>query len=187
MEQRQLGEAAGGPELLCRPGLHFGQGKWAATARKIKFPHKAGNPDIDGKGVPPSVSIEQDTAGNFRTDAGQLLQMCRGPFRGPGGGDVEEPGLAGQDLGGGGEMFGAVAELAGAQGLFPGAGHLGGGGKIPGGFAEGLPEACVDLADLNDLLQGGADEVGQAFPRIFPKGPKSWVGLTGLGQPRIFS
>lgn len=187
MEQRQLGEAAGRPELLFRPSFQFRQGKRAATARKIKFPHEAGNPDIDGEGVPSPVSVEQDTAGDFRTDAGQLFQMFRRPFRGPTGGDVEEPGLAGQNLGGGGEMFGAVAELAGAQGFFPGAGHLGRRGEIPGRFAEGLPEAGVDLTDLDDLFEGGADEVGQALPRIFPEGPKSRMGLPSLRQPRIFS
>jgi hypothetical protein len=50
-----------------------------------------------------------------------------------------------------------------------------------------LSEACIDLADLDDLFEGGADEVGQALPRIFPEGPKSRMGLPSLRQPRIFS
>lgn len=38
------------------------------------------------------------------------------------------------------------------------------------GTAEGVAKAGVDLADLNDLLEGGADKIGEAFPRIFTKG-----------------
>ena len=38
------------------------------------------------------------------------------------------------------------------------------------GAAESLAEAGVDLADLNDLFEGGADKIGEAFPRIFTKG-----------------
>lgn len=113
--------------------------------------------------------------------------MCRGPFRGPSGGDVEEPGLAGQDLGGGGEVLGAIAELALAKPFFPRLRETGRRGKIPDGSAESAAQALIDLADLDDLLQGGADEVGEALPRIFPEGPKSRVGLPGLGQPWIFS
>lgn len=38
------------------------------------------------------------------------------------------------------------------------------------GAAEGVAEAGVDLADLNDLFERGADKVGKALPRIFAKG-----------------
>ena len=38
------------------------------------------------------------------------------------------------------------------------------------GAAESLAEAGVDLANLNDLFEGGADKIGEAFPRIFTQG-----------------
>jgi hypothetical protein len=38
------------------------------------------------------------------------------------------------------------------------------------GAAESLAEAGVDLADLNDLFEGRADKIGEAFPRIFTQG-----------------
>ena len=37
----------------------------------------------------------------------------------------------------------------------------------------------MNLADLNDLFQRGADKVGKALPRVFAKGAKAWIILHG--------
>ena len=78
--------------------------------------------------------------------------------------------MGSDDLSGGEEVFGAIAETAGAKGGFARfCENLGGRERVVGA-AESLAEAGVDLADLNDLFEGGADKIGEAFPRIFTKG-----------------
>lgn len=45
--------------------------------------------------------------------------------------------------------------------------------------AEGVAQAGVNLADLDDLFEGGADEVGEAFPRVFAQRAEAGVLLKG--------
>ena len=93
--------------------------------------------------------------------------------------------MFGEDLGSGGKMFGAVAELASAEALFPRLGETLGRGEVTGWTAKGAAEAIVDLPDLDDLLQRRADEVGKALPGILTERTESRVGLAGGGEPRI--
>jgi hypothetical protein len=37
----------------------------------------------------------------------------------------------------------------------------------------------MNLADLNDLFERGADKVGKALPRVFAKGAEAWIFLHG--------
>ena len=185
MKEGELGKTAGRTELFFRPGFQLRQAGRAAAPGKIQFPHKAGDPDIDGKGIPSPVGVKQYAAGYFGPHPGQLLQVFRGPLRGPDVRNLEKTGLTGQNLGGGSQMPGTVAELAGAQGLFPCAGQARGGGKVAVGTTEGSAQAFVDLADLDDLFQGGTDEVGEAFPGILPEGAKAGMPLPRMGQPPV--
>ena len=50
------------------------------------------------------------------------------------------------------------------------------------GAAEGGAKASMDLANMGDLFEGGADEVGQALPRVFAEGAKSGMELDGSDQ-----
>jgi len=68
-----------------------------------------------------------------------------------------------------------------AKSFLAGTGKAGGGRKIPTGSSQGAAEALVDLADLDDLLEGRADEVGEAFPGIFAEGAQARMRLPGLG------
>jgi len=47
------------------------------------------------------------------------------------------------------------------------------------GASEGLAQAGMNLADLDDLFERGADKVGKALPRVFAKGAKTWILLYG--------
>ncbi len=58
------------------------------------------------------------------------------------------------DLGGGEEVFGAIAEAAGAEGYFSPASENTGRREKMVGTTEGVTEAGVDLADLDDLFKG---------------------------------
>ena len=58
------------------------------------------------------------------------------------------------DLGGGEEVFCAIAETAGAESGFAPACEKAGGWEKMVGTAESLAEAGVDLADLDDLFKG---------------------------------
>jgi len=57
-------------------------------------------------------------------------------------------------LGGGEEVFGAIAEATGAESGFARADEKAGGWEKMVGTAERLSEAGVDLADLDDLFKG---------------------------------
>jgi hypothetical protein len=185
VKEGELGEAAGGAKLLFRPVLPIRQAERFPPLGEVELAEKAGDPDIDGKSVPAGVGVEQHTAGNFGTDAGELLEVIGGTFRGPGIRNVQELRLFGEDLGGGGEVFGAVAELALAEPFFTRAGEALGRGEVAGRAAESAAEAIIDLADLDDLFEGGADEVGETFPGILAEGAEAGMGLAGLGKPRV--
>lgn len=185
MEEGELGEAAGRAKLLFRPLLPIVQAKRFSPFGKVELAEEPSDPDIDGKGVPAGVGVKQHAPGNLGTNAGEFLQMLRGPFRGPGFRDVQELRLFGEDLGGGSQVFGAVAELALAEPFFARPGEALGRGKVAGRATEGAAEAFVDLADLNDLLQRRADKVGEALPGILAQGAEAGMGFAGLGKPRV--
>ena len=180
-----MGEPAGRAELLFGPFLPVVEAQGFFSFGKVELAEEPGHPDIDGESVPASIGVQQYTSGNLGADAGQLLQMLRGPFRGPGCRNVQKLRLFGEDLGSGGEVFGAIAELALAEPFFACPGQPGGRGKIPVGPAEDAAEAIVDLPDLDNLLQGGADEIGKALPGILAQGPEAGMGFAGPGQPRV--
>jgi hypothetical protein len=58
------------------------------------------------------------------------------------------------DLGSGEEVFGAIAEAAGAEGGFARASEKASGWEKMVGTAQGVSKAGVDLADLDDLFKG---------------------------------
>jgi len=180
-----LGEPAGRAELLFGPFLPFVEAQGFFSFGKVELAEEPGHPDIDGEGVPAAVGVEEDTTGDFRADPGQPFEVFGGPFRGPGVRNSQVRGLSSQDLGGGGEMLRPVPQLTAAQGLFPRAGEPFGGGKIAVGTPEGQPEPFVDLADLDDLLERGADEIGEALPWILAEGAEAGMGLKGFRQPAI--
>ena len=185
MKEGELGEAAGGAELLFRPVFPILQAERFSPLGKVELAEEPGDPDIDGKGVPAPVGVQQHAAGNLGTNARELLEVLGGAFRGPGFRDFQKFRLLGEDFGGGGEVFGAVAELALAKAFLAGAGEAGGGGKIPAGAAEGTAQTFVDLANLDDLLQRRADKVGEALPGIFAEGAQARMRLPRLGEPRV--
>ena len=185
MEEGELGQAPGRAKLLQGPFLPILQAKWAAAFGKIELVQEPGHPDIHGEGVPTAVGVQQDAPGDFGADSGQVFEVFRGPFRGPGLRDFQKFRLLGEDFGGGGEVFGAIAELALAEPLFPRPGETGRGGKIPARSAEREPEPFIDLADLDDLLEGGADEVGEAFPGILAERAQAGMDFAGLGEPPV--
>jgi len=185
VEEGELGEAAGRAKLLFRPLLPILQAERFPSFGKIELAKEPGNPDIDGEGVPAGVGVKQHAPRDLGTDAGEFLQMLRGPFRGPGFRYVQQFRLVGEDLGGGGEVFGTVTELALAEPLFARSGESLGRGKVAGRTAEGAAEAFVDLANLDDLLQRGADKVGEALPWVLAQGAEAGMGFAGLGEPRI--
>lgn len=81
MEQRQLGQAAGRAELSLRPFFPFRQAERFSPFGKIELTEEPRDPDIDGKGIPATVCVEQHTAGNFRADSREFLEVVGGPFR----------------------------------------------------------------------------------------------------------
>jgi len=58
------------------------------------------------------------------------------------------------DLGGGVEVFGSIAETAGAESSFARLRQKDGGWENMVRTSEGVSKAGVDLADLDDLLKG---------------------------------
>jgi hypothetical protein len=58
------------------------------------------------------------------------------------------------DLGCGEEVFGSIAEAAGAEGGLARVSEKASGWEKMVGTAESLAEAGVDLADLDDLFEG---------------------------------
>ncbi len=57
-------------------------------------------------------------------------------------------------MGGGEEVFGTIAEAAGAEGGFARASEKASGWEKMVGTTESFAEAGVDLADLDDLFEG---------------------------------
>ena len=87
--------------------------------------------------------------------------------------------MVGDALGGGVEVTGAIAEGALAKGFLPCLGEGRWGGELAGGSTKSSAKVRVDLTDLGDLFQGGADKVGEAFPGIFSKKTKTGKFLDG--------
>ena len=69
----------------------------------------------------------------------------------------------------GGKVTGSVAEGTVAQRLFSRFGKDGGGWERAGWAAESRAEVGMDLANLGDLLERGADKISEALPRVFTK------------------
>ena len=80
------------------------------------------------------------------------------------------------------EVTGTVAKAAGAKGGFARVRQKAGGWEKMVGTTESLAEAGVDLADLDDLFERGADKIGEAFPGIFAEGSQSGVSFLGGGE-----
>ena len=89
------------------------------------------------------------------------------------------------DLRGGEEVFGSIAEAARAESGFARLCQKAGGWEKMVGTTESLAEAGVDLADLDDLFERGADKIGEAFPGIFAEGSQSGVSFLGGGEGEV--
>ena len=126
MEEEELGQAAKRAELFLSPHFEVGEAKGFSLFWKVEFAEEAIDPDIDGKGIEPAIGVEKDAAGDFGAHAGELLEMLGGLLGGPGRGDFETMRLLRKNLGGGGEMFGAVAEGTFSEGAFARVGESGG-------------------------------------------------------------
>lgn len=72
-------------------------------------------------------------------------------------------------MGGGGKVTGSVAEGAFAQGSFSCFSKDGWRWKKASGATECRAEVGMDLANLSDLLERGADKISEALPRVFTK------------------
>ena len=171
--------------MFLRPSLQLRRGKRAAPLGKVELAQEAIHPDIAGKGVPAAVGVKKNAAGDFRADAGQLLKVPGGTFGGPNLRDFQVFRFPGENFGGGGQVFGAVAELALAQSLFASPSEASRGGKITTRSPEGPAEAVIDLANLDDLFEGRADKVGETFPWILAERAEAGMGLKGFRQPAI--
>ena len=77
--------------------------------------------------------------------------------------------MGGKESGGCGEVTGTVAESAVAQRLLSRFGKDGGRWEKASGATECRAEVGMDLANLVDLLERGADKIGEALPRVFTK------------------
>ena len=77
------------------------------------------------------------------------------------------------------EVAGAIAEGAGAAGFLSCVGEGGWGGELTGGSTKSSAKVRVDLTDLGDLFQGGADKVGEALPGILSERAKTGKFLDG--------
>lgn len=73
-------------------------------------------------------------------------------------------------MSGGGKVTGSVAEGTVAQRLFSRFGKDGGRWKKAVGATEYRAEVGMDLANLGDLLERGADKISEALPGVFTKG-----------------
>lgn len=62
MKQGQLGEAAGGAELLFGPLFPVPEAEGFPALGEVELTEKPGDPDIDGEGVPAGVGVEQHAA-----------------------------------------------------------------------------------------------------------------------------
>ena len=83
------------------------------------------------------------------------------------------------------EVAGAIAEGTLAEGFLSCLGEGGWGGELAGGSTKSGAKVRVDLTDLGDLFQGGADKVGEAFPGIFAEGSQSGVSFLGGGEGEV--
>jgi len=45
--------------------------------------------------------------------------------------------------------------------------------------SESLAQASMNLPDLDDLFERGADKVRKALPRVFAKWAQTWIFLYG--------
>jgi len=77
--------------------------------------------------------------------------------------------LGGKEVGGGGKVTSTVAKGAFAQGSFSCFSKNGRGWEKAGGAAESRAEVGMDLANLGDLFERGANEISEALPGVFPK------------------
>ncbi len=161
MKKVLLGVAGVGAEMGLTETAQAGE--VGAAPGEIKAPQRAGDPDIDGKGLLKTVREEQNTVGDFDAHAMQFQQGGARFFEGQGGeaGEVEFAG--GQFRGGAGQVGGAKAQLAFAQFQRRHGRQTRCGGKRPRRpdafgrrkrVAVTAAEQGDDLLDLHDLLGG---------------------------------
>ena len=169
VKQEELGEPAVWTEMFSRPDFEIGEAKRFSFLWKVKLAQETIDPDVDREGVEPSVGIEKNAPRDFWPDSGKGFQMGGGLGCGEGRGDGEKGGLRGKELGGGGKVSSTVTEGTVAKGLFSRFGKDGGRWEKAGGAAESRAEVGMDLANLGDLLERGANEISEALPGVFPK------------------
>ena len=126
MKEEELGQSAKRAELFLSPHFEVGEAKGFSLFWKVELAEEAIDPDIDGKGIEPAIGVEKDAAGDFRAHPRKFFQVLGSLLGGPGRGDFEPMRLLRKNLGGGGEMFGAVAEGTFSEGAFARVGESGG-------------------------------------------------------------
>ena len=169
MKQEELGEPTVWTEMFLRPDFEIGEAKRFSFLWKVKLAQQTIDPDVDREGVEPSIGIEKNAPGDFWPDSGKGFEVGGGLGCGKGRGDGEKGRLRGKEVSGGGKVTGSVAEGTVAQRLFSRFGKDGGRWEKAGWAAESRAEVGMDLANLGDLLERGANEISEALPGVFPK------------------
>jgi hypothetical protein len=155
--------------MFLRPDFELGEAKRFSFLWKVKLAQQTIDPDVDREGVEPSVGIEKNAPRDFWPDSGKGFEMGSGLGCGKGRGDGEKGGLSGKELGGGDKVSSTVTKGTVAQRLFSRFGKDGGRWEKAGWAAESRAEVAMDLANLGDLLERGANEISEALPGVFPK------------------
>ena len=78
MEEQELGETTVWAELFVGPKFKVGVSEGFSFFRKVELAKQTIDPDIDGKGVGPTVRIKENASGDFWADAGKGLEMSCG-------------------------------------------------------------------------------------------------------------
>jgi len=78
VEEQELGETTVWAELFLGPKFKVGVSEGFSFFRKVELAKQTIDPDIDGKGVGPTVRIKENASGDFWADAGKGLEVSCG-------------------------------------------------------------------------------------------------------------
>ncbi len=78
MEEEELGKSTVAAKLFLGPKFQVGVSKGFSFFGKVELAKKTIDPDIDGKGVGPTIRIKENASGDFWADAGKRLEMSCG-------------------------------------------------------------------------------------------------------------
>jgi hypothetical protein len=169
VEEEELGQSTGRAEVALGEAVQIRGTVQAPSGTAVEVAQDADHPDIQWEGIQAPTGVKQDAVGDFVSDAGQLGEIICGLRSGQ---SLElgkiKPAF-GQACGCRSQVPGAVAQAQAAEQGFRGGGHLFRGGegelgKFRAGWGKGPAQPPVDLADLDNLFERGADEAGGAGP-----------------------